>query len=457
MKISVALFLKYIVVFSIFLHTIANATNGYFSHGKSIIEKSQAGAGVAQISTNFGLNNNPAQLSNDVAGFSFELGTSIFSPNRDYSVLGTPSAPIGTFCGNQCPFSLGDGNQKIKSDNAIFIIPQFGMRYQLDEVSHLTLSVFANGGMNTEYRGGVAYIAPQGVVTEFSGTFGYGNTGVDLAQVFTALSYSKNLFNNTLAIGGSIFYAYQQIEMTGLMSFAGFSLSPNALSNQGASKSDGIGWRIGAQYKVTNNLTLAGTYQAKVNMSKFDEYSGLFANSGDFDIPSNWTLGFAYSLNITNEILLDFETIQYADVASVSNSVKQLFNGSCTPELQGGNGSGCLGGSNGAGFGWKDMSIIKFAYSWSYSQNIKLRAGVSYTEQPIGKSEILFAILAPAVIEKHFTLGASYQLASRNNVNVSLMYAPKNKITAENNFDSAQQISVAMSQIEFGFSYQGRW
>ena len=463
MKTVIVLSLKYIGISFLFIHTAANATNGYFSHGKSMIEKSQAGAGVAQITTNYGLNNNPAQLSNelkeinsnDVAGFSFEVGASIFSPNRSYSVLGEPSALVDTVCGNQCPFSLG--NQKIKSDNDIFVIPQFGIRYQVDEESHVTFSLFANGGMNTEYRGGVAYLAPQGVVTEFSGTYGNGNTGVDLAQVFTALSYSKNLFNNDLALGGSIFYAYQQIEMNGLMNFAGFSLNPAALSDQGISKSKGFGWRIGAQYRANNKLTLAATYQAKVDMSKFDEYSGLFANKGDFDIPSNWTVGLAYTLNETSEILLDYETIQYSDVASVSHSIKQLLNGSCIPGLQGGTGNGCLGGSKGAGFGWADMNIVKLAYNWSYSNNLKLRAGISYTDQPISQSEILFAILAPAVIEKHFTLGASYQLESKNNVNISLMYAPKNKVTAENSFDPAQQISVAMSQLELGFSYQSKW
>lgn len=41
------------------------ATNGYFTHGKSLIERAQAGAGVAQVNTNFGLNLNPAQLESE--------------------------------------------------------------------------------------------------------------------------------------------------------------------------------------------------------------------------------------------------------------------------------------------------------------------------------------------------------------------------------------------------------
>jgi len=457
MKTTVALLVKILVVFLIPIHFIANATNGYFSHGKSIIEKSQAGAGVAQINTNYGLSNNPAQLSNEVEGLSFEIGFALFSPDREYTVQGQPSISEGIICGNQCPFSIGKGNQNIKSSNSIFVIPQFGIHYKIDDKSHATFSIFANGGMNTNYRGGVAYIAPQGVATEFKGTYGNGNTGVDLAQMFAAMTYSHSLLDNSLALGGSIIYAYQQIEIEGVSAFAGFSLNPTALSNQGVNRSNGVGWRVGMQYKIDDDLTLAGAYQAKIKMSKFDKYAGLFANNGEFDIPSNWTLGLAYLFNAKDEILLDYETIQYSDVASIGHSIDSLMNGNCIPGVQGGNGSGCLGGVQGAGFGWIDMRIIKLAYKWQFSNNLILRAGISKTSQPIAKKEILFAILTPAVIEKHFTLGASYQLPSKSKLHFSLMYAPKNKMLGSNRFDPAQQVSVEMSQIELGFSYQGRW
>jgi len=451
MKISTILPLSLLIVSS-----LSYATNGYFTHGKSITEKAQAGAGVAQVDTNFGLNLNPAQINSIDRISGFEIGAVLFSPSRNYQVNGQPSVPVGTFCSNQCPFSIGKGNQVIKSDNDIFVIPQFGIRYQLDSVSHVNFSVFANGGMNTEYKGGTAQLAPQGTSSAFTGTFGNGTTGVDLAQVFTALTYSRNV-NDNFAIGASVFYAYQQIELTGLMNFAGFSTNPMALSSQGTDSSHGIGWRLGGQYRITPTLNVGATYQGKVSMSHFDDYAGLFAQQGKFDIPSSWTLGLAYKLTQSSEILFDLQTINYGEVASVANSINQLTNGSCMPTMQGGVGTGCLGGEQGAGFGWSDMDIYKLAYKVNYSDKLTLRVGVSKTEQPIAKQEVLFAILAPAVIEYHYTLGASYQLTSNDNLHFSLMYAPENSLSGQNTFDPNQEVTVSMSQLELGFSYQGHW
>jgi len=433
------------------------ATNGYFTHGKSIIEKAQSGAGVAQVNTNFGLNLNPAQLNSSEQVSGFEIGAVLFSPSREYNVTGQPSAPVGALCGNQCPFSIGNGSQTITSDNDIFLIPQFGIRYQLDDVSHINFSVFANGGMNTEYKGGSAQLAPQGTSIKLDGTFGNGTTGVDLAQIFTALTYSRNVFNDNLAIGASVFYAYQQIELTGLMNFAGFSTNPMALSEQGLDSSNGIGWRLGGQYRVTPAFNVGTTYQTKVSMSRFDNYAGLFAQQGKFDIPSSWTLGLAYKVTQSSEFLFDFQTIKYSEVDSVANSMNQLTNGSCMPTAQGGVGAGCLGSEQGAGFGWMDMDIYKLAYKVDYSDKLTLRVGVSKTEQPIAKQEVLFGILTPAVIEYHYTLGASYKLVSKNNLHFSLMYAPENALSGKNNFDPNQDITVSMSQLELGFSYEGNW
>ena len=41
-------------------------------------------------------------------------------------------------------------------------------------------------------------------------------------------------------------------------------------------------------------LRLGVNYSSRVYMSKFDAYKNLFAEQGDFDIPSNWAVGVAY-------------------------------------------------------------------------------------------------------------------------------------------------------------------
>ncbi|MDH4313032.1 MAG: hypothetical protein OEW57_15510, partial [Gammaproteobacteria bacterium] len=81
------------------------------------------------------------------------------------------------------------------------------------------------------------------------------------------------------------------------------------------------------------------------------------------------------------------------------------------------------------------------------------RAGYSTTDQPIPKSEMTFNILAPGVMEDHFTVGFTRQQASGNELNFSFMYAPEVKIKGPQNFDPTQTVELSMSQFELEVSY----
>ncbi|MCF6194339.1 MAG: hypothetical protein L3J46_08415, partial [Kangiellaceae bacterium] len=86
-KIAVALALAGVV------STHAMATNGYFAHGYGAAEKGMAGASVAKGQSSVSTANNPANLLQ--VGERTDLGVSIFSPTRSYSVEGGPSFPAG--------------------------------------------------------------------------------------------------------------------------------------------------------------------------------------------------------------------------------------------------------------------------------------------------------------------------------------------------------------------------
>ncbi len=153
------------LLFSITLPTTALATNGYFTHGISTAEKGLAGAGAAYSQDSLAAANNPAGMV--WQGSRYDVGAAIFAPMRNYSSEGTPSAPVGAPCGFNCPFSIGDGDQNIDSENESFLIPHFGYNRMLDDDSSIGLSVYGNGGMNTEYKG-------------TPGTYFDGTAGVDL-------------------------------------------------------------------------------------------------------------------------------------------------------------------------------------------------------------------------------------------------------------------------------------
>ena len=129
--------------------------------------------------------------------------------------------------------------------------------------------------------------------------------------------------------------------------------------------------------------------------------------------------------------MFDVQDISYSDVDAVSNPIQNLF--SCPLFNPHGDFENCLGGNRGPGFGWDDMTVYKFGASWQYSDEWTWRARLfSITDQPIGSDQMTFNILAPGVIEEHFTVGFTQTMAGGNELNLSFMYAPTSEVNGPN-------------------------
>lgn len=451
----------------------ASATNGYFAHAYSQKEAGLAGAGVAKDKDVDALSGatNPANMV--FAGDRWDLGVNLFNPDRAYSVSGDPSlpegfAPIGVIpsCQQpgveacQLPFSIGQ--QSIKSENQLFPVPSFGWNKMLSERSSFGVMVYGNGGMNTEYQGGTANVFNPGTGTIVTGpgTFAGGTAGVDLMQLFIAPTYSFKVGDNS-SMGISLIGAFQRFEAKGLGSFAGVTNDPAHLTNNGYDTSTGFGFKVGFNAELLEGLRFGGSYQSKMRMTEFDAYSGLFAENGDFDIPETWTVGFEADIGEKSELLVDIQRINYNDVKSIGNGIDPLASGQCFDALNAylftgtavASGPGCGGGSNGFGFGWNDMTVVKAGYEWEYNDEWTFRVGYSVTNQPIEPSEVIFNILAPGVIEKHITAGFTKQMADDAEITMSFMYGNGEEVSGPNPLDPYQNISIDMNQYQLGFTY----
>lgn len=409
-----------VVLFLLSLSAIASATNGYFTHGYSIKNKALAGAGVALPLDALSASMNPAGMVS--VGTRIDVGLTLFNPNREYTIKGTPSPPPA--------FGLMPGT--VESDSEWFVIPAFGFNKMLNERSSLGVSIYGNGGMNTDYDTNTFYLSSP--------------TGVDLMQLFLAPTYAIKLHPKH-AVGISPILAYQSFEAQGLQAFGNFSTNPSKLTNNGHDKSFGYGVRIGYLGEVLTDLFLGVSYQTKIFMDEFDDYKGLFAEQGDFDIPSNWTIGVAYKANPALTFAADVQTIYYGEVDSIANPLvaSKLVQGK-TP----------LGSDKGAGFGWDDMTIFKFGVQWQSSEDWIWRGGFSYGEQPIPDSEVLFNILAPGVIEYHATLGVTKKMGNNHELDFTIMRGFPKEVEGTNPLDPQQTIKLKMDQWEFsaGYSYK---
>jgi len=178
----------------------------------------------------------------------------------------------------------------------------------------------------------------------------------------------------------------------------------------------------------------------------------LFAEAGGFDIPASLKFGLSFKSSDELRINFDIEHTSFSDVESVGNPLANIA-GCPTAGLGGTDIESCLGGANGAGFGWDDMTTYKIGAEWNASEDYTWRFGYSYGEQPIQSADVLFNILAPGVMEQHFTVGLTKHDLNGGEMTFSLMFAPENSVTGANMFDPSQNIELKMNQFEFEVAY----
>lgn len=416
------------------LPTMMMATDGYFGVGYGAQNKGLAGAGVAWYKYSL-MNGNPA--GNVFLGKQYQVGIGFFNPNRQYTVTGNPSPPPA--------FGLMPGT--VESDSKLFLMPSMGANWMLNEKSSLSATFFGNGGMNTNYP------------TMTFGDQSSSTTGVDLAQMFLGITYSRML-GEKHSIGITALGTFQYFEANGLKLFGDYGMSskPTKLTGNGHDNSYGFGIKLGYMGKLTDALTVGAAYQPKINMSEFDEYAGLFAEQGDFDIPSNYTIGAAYQINEKLAVMADFKRINYSEVASIANPIDPMAlppafpnpDGTFTPNPN----HVPLGADNGSGFGWKDINVYKVGLEYDKGNSWTFRGGFSHNDQPIPESEVIFNILAPGVIENHITLGCSKTIGeSGKALHLAMVYALPASVKGMSPMDPAQTIELEMNQFELEIAF----
>jgi long-chain fatty acid transport protein len=452
----------------------AQATNGYMSHAYSPTAKGLAGAGEAALpQDSLAIVGNPAGLTR--VGRRADVGLAWFSPRRKYD-------GINPFLGDGAVAPIGggiDGTGTVRSENTDFFVPNFGYTYPIDNVSAVGVAVFGNGGMNTDYRSRDTLSFFGTHLGTYGGNspnnifgLGGGNAGVNLEQLGISIGYARDVAQN-ISLGASFLIGYQTFEAKGLGAFAPFTkttaesiaanpfnpnawAAPTSLTDKDEDSSWGYGFQIGALWDINPQLTLGISYRTKMWMDEFDDYSDLFADGGNFDLPPVGSIGLAYKPNDRLTLAFDVQQIWYGDIDAVSNKnelaqkcdVFGLFGGTYDSSY-------CLGGSKGAGFGWDDMTIFKFGVQYEFNNQWTGRAGFSYADQLIDGQEVAFNTLAPAVIKQHWTLGATWRLRDNYEVDFWGAYMPEETVKGPGAFTGTQAPEISMTQYELGVNF--RW
>lgn len=401
----------------------ASATNGYFLDGYGMKAEGRGGTAMASPG-GFGGFNNPATLVMD--GNRLYVGMDLFSPQREAKRTGFGPGLDGTST----------------SSNKLFPLPQVAYNHMMNDKLALGVAMLGSGGLNTTYAGG-QFNCGQGPANMLCGS---GTLGVDLSQLIVAPTASYKLSPGQ-SIGIAPQLAYQRIGIRGLQAFAntpGLSAQPGNVTNQGYDSSFGVGVRIGYFARINPSFALGAAYASKINMSRFSNYSGLFAQGGKFDIPESYSAGVAWTPTAPLTLSLDYERINYGDVPSIANQ-------SLVPAQ--------LGSSNGPGFGWRNINVWKFGVEYSLADDWTLRAGFNHGDNPIKSANVTFNILAPGVITNHLTLGFSHKMGARGELTMAYMHAFKKTVQGASILPVFQggapagNESISMYQNSLGIAY----
>ncbi len=371
----------------------AAATDGYFSDGYGMQAAGRGGTAMAMSTDSFGGANNPATMA--MAGSRVDIGLTLFSPHREATRSG-----------------LGPGlDGKVKSGKNLFEIPEFGYNHMVNSNLALGVSLVGNGGMNTTYPGG-QFNCGQGPANMLCGS---GRLGVDLEQLIIAPTAAYAITPEQ-SIGIAPQLAYQRFAATGLQAFAGtpgLSAQPGNVTNKGYDNSFGAGIRVGYFARLLPNFSVGASYASKIRMSRFKDYSGLFAEGGRFDIPESYSVGATWLPLKPLSLSLDYERINYSGVPAIANP-------SLLPAQ--------LGSANGPGFGWTDINVWKFGVEYASSDRWIWRAGWNHTGNPVQGANVTFNILAPGVVTNHATVGFTYKTGSGNEITMTYTHAFGNSV-----------------------------
>lgn len=429
------------------------ATNGYFLIGYGAKSRGMGGVGVAYAQDGLAAAFNPAGMADaGVTTMRIDFGLELFNPPRSIihstNTLGNPVTPV---------------NEESGSNE--FLIPSFGAIYKFNRKLYMGMAFIGNGA-NTRYNQAVPGI-PSCVNGDTSGGAGSyffnfncnadsTTLGVQLlqAQMIPSVAYKVNK-NHTL--GASLVIGIQTFRAYGLAAFSdlGFAgATTTGTSGNGNDWSYGMGVRFGWLGKfMKKKLSVGVNYASRVYMTEFDEYTQLFAEQGDFDIPEHYAIGFAYKVTPKLTVAADVQQINYSDVASVgntgpANNTTFNTNGPCAtlPTTDPSYDSLCLlGGDFGMGFGWTDATAYKIGLNYDYNKEWSYRIGYNHGDATIrggtlaGGSQVLFNMLAPATVEDHITVGVSYRPSKNIEWSANFTHAFENTISGQTAFGNISQ------------------
>lgn len=378
----------------------ALATNGMFMVGYSAKSVGMGGTAIAFPQDSLAGAVNPAAIG--AVGTRFDLDATLLTINAQ-ATLGNANGDVT--------------NSKSRANT--YLLPGIGFSMPVDRETTFGFSMVGAGGGGTHYKQNFYDLASN---STGSGTAHTSDLGVELMIMQMNPTMAQKVSENNI-VGGSLIMGLQRFHAYGLGNFAKFThtQTDNSLTDRGVEYSRGLGVRLGWLGTLPSiGLTLGAVATSKVYMSRFQNYSELFAENGDIDTPASLGAGAALKITPKLTVAMDISRTYYTKVKSIANRGPKA-SGSVYPDSQEEN---SLGLDEGLGFHWRDQTVYKLGVNYERNSKWTWRAGWNYGRSPVDQdNDIAFSMLAPAITQTHAMIGATNKLDKNTETSFAWMHA----------------------------------
>ena len=324
-------------------------------------------------------------------GMSHGAESALTNPAMITSVEGTEISFGGTAFMPNVKTDLGDGSGAHKSAADFSVIPSVAVAQKGSENFYWGLGMYGVAGMGTDYRDTTGGMANFNMVTN-----------LQLMQFVVPLAYKTNGFS----IGVAPILQYGSLDINfDMSSMYTNPAGTNMSTTKGVAQDFGFGYSVGIGYE-TSGLTVGASYKSKIDM----EYKGQISQamkdftgtlgSDHLEQPAEMGVGASYKMG-GNTFAVDYKQIKWSDAKGYKD------------------------------FKWDDQSVIMLGYQYA-QDNWALRAGYNHAKSPIkdqgmaGSLTNVFNLLGfPAIVEDHYTVGASYGFSKTTSMDLAYVYSPE--------------------------------
>ena len=178
-------------------------------------------------------------------------------------------------------------------------------------------------------------------------------------------------------------------------------------ANNSNSNFYGAGFHLGGVWDMAQGVKGALAYRSPI----WHQHTGAAYNNLVFispiDTPQQFSAGVAFEAAPGLTVAADGKYVTYSETETIGEETTR------------------------GGFGWENQLIVMLGVEYAMSDATTLRLGYNHGDSPISNSETWANFLYPAIVEDHFTVGASHDIGGGMSLGFSAYVTPEAKQTQD--------------------------